>query len=54
MKSKWQLIGVILSAVGGLAGIFGGIVASKQMEQEVDEAVQRHLNPPAESTEEES
>lgn len=53
MKSKWAIIGFILSGVGALAGMIGGIVANKQMEEEIDAAVERRLNPP-ENEEEES
>lgn len=51
MKSKWGLIGLILSAVGAIAGLAGGIVADKQMEEEIDAAVERRLNPPKEEEE---
>ena len=53
MKSKWRIIGFALSAIGAIAGLLGGLVADKQMETEIDEAVERRLNPP-ESEEEET
>lgn len=49
--SKWKNLGLVLSAIGALVGIAGGVVASKQMEEAVDEAVEKRLNPP--ETEEE-
>ena len=51
MSNKWKIIGLALSGLGALAGILGGIVADKQMEQNIEEAVERRLNPPAEEEE---
>lgn len=51
MTSKWKYIGLALSGLGALAGILCGIVADKQMEEEIDEAVERRLNPPSEEEE---
>lgn len=46
--SKWKNLGLLLSGIGAVVGIAGGIVASKQMEEAVDEAVEKRLNPPEE------
>lgn len=48
---KWKSLGLLLSAVGAIVGIAGGIVASKQMEEAVDEAVEKRLNPPEQEEE---
>lgn len=50
--SKWKNLGLLLSGIGAIVGIAGGIVATKQMEVEVDEAVERRLNPPEQEEEE--
>lgn len=49
--SKWRIVGLALSGIGALAGLLAGIAADKQMEQEIDEAVERRLNPPTEEEE---
>jgi len=51
MSSKWRIIGLALSGLGALAGILSGIVADKQMHDEIEEAVERRLNPPSEEEE---
>jgi len=51
MKNKWSIIGLGLSALGAIAGLLSGIVANKQMEEEIDAAVERRLNPPEEEEE---
>lgn len=51
MSMSWKNLGLALSALGAIVGIAGGVVASKQMEQAVDEAVERRLNPPEQEEE---
>lgn len=52
MNNKWKIVGLALSAFGAIAGLLSSIVADKQMEAEIDAAVERRLNPPEEEEEE--
>ena len=49
---KWGMLGYLIAGLGMLAGMFGNVIANKQLEAEIDERIEARLNPPDDNEEE--